>query len=117
MKLNILLSCQSYACDIIKVFILAVKDNKQVYPQIRGMKEGGTATFTCHSSGDTRWYYEEKGTMPITKPIWISDRLVIHNLHQTHSGYYYCYGLYTDIVTHFLARSRMDVFGRLIHSF
>ena len=91
-------------------------DNIQIFPQNRRVKEGGIATFTCRSSGHTKWYFEKEDTLPLSKPIWRSDRIVIRNVHKIHSGYYYCYGLYSDIVTHFVAKSKIEVYGAFINT-
>ena len=72
-------------------------------------------SFVCHSFGDTLWYFQENKTLPTKEPTWYGNRVIISEANITHSGYYYCYGLYSDLKNHFLAMSRLKIYSKLFY--
>lgn len=89
-------------------------DDRHIYPPVRRKNIGEKATFSCHSSGETRWYFQWAGTLPKSDPISRSDKLTINQVKLSDSGYYFCFGLDKSRHAHFLARSRLKIYGDLL---
>ena len=69
---------------------------------------GKSATFTCLSQGQTKWYFVSTSSNIIAQvPI-----LYISRVEFKHNGYYYCFGKYYGKESYFLAQARLKVHGK-----
>ena len=64
---------------------------------------------TCHSSGETRWFFNYK----YTESIHNGSVLVIESVRNNNSGVYYCYGQYHKKFKYFLAKAKVYIMGEL----
>lgn len=90
-----------------RISLSTVSDNLRITPPLK-VHRGDTVKLSCHSDGDTQWYYQSTNTFPIsTSPIF-----VIENATFRHTGQYFCYGLYSFHGSkHFLAQTSLKVYG------
>ena len=68
---------------------------------------GTSVSFTCNSIRDTRWYFRDITTPPISR----DNLLVIDPVELRHRGNYFCFGHYLVQPKHFIARARLQVYG------
>ena len=84
-----------------------VADYTRIKPSTLNIQAGNKGTMICDSNGDTRWYYNNVHT----KPISLKTIMVIKLVLLKHGGVYYCYGLYNHKSMHFLAKAILNVHG------
>ena len=70
----------------------------------------------CNSYGDTKWFYQDYSNtddrddfevlLISTNPV-----LTINSIKYMHSGFYFCYGVYPNTSSHFIAMRTLKVYG------
>lgn len=71
---------------------------------------------TCDSDGDTLWLFTYKYDPLDDERLVISTNPVLDlwNVQLMHSGFYYCYGLYPNNTSHFIAKRKLKVYGKFL---
>ena len=110
------LNCHNHTLMLLNNFMeifLVVEDNNMVHPTIIEAKVGEVVSFTCTSSYDPIWFFNDTNQLPLSynKEIEIKS-ITFHN-----TGWYICYGTYKKDAKHFVASAKLKVYGELLISF
>ena len=83
-----------------------------VYPTVIEAKVGEEVSFTCTSSHDTIWFFNDTKQLPLSynKEIKIKS-ITFHN-----TGCYICYGTYQNHAKYFVASAKLKVYGELLYN-
>lgn len=93
---------------------IKVKDDEKLGAKLWRVSIGRNISLSCNSRGATRWF--SKGPNSNVALGTQSNILIKREVNFGDNGYYYCYGQY-DIAgywaKHFIARTRLKVYGKL----
>ena len=88
------------------MFSIAVRDDNQIKPSMEVGDIGGNSTFTCQSSGNTSWFFNDLASKPI---LVNSAILTLFPVNYGSIGLYYCFGRYIKKKKIFLASANLVV--------
>ena len=98
-----------------------VSDDSKIRP-IHGKKTplGSQTIIYCDSEGSSKWMF--KTSIPQSNVSLnidfgqLSSTIYINRVKQIHTGEYYCYGQYHESSKHFVAISRLKVYGECMQA-
>lgn len=74
---------------------------------------GSNITFYCNSSNGVIWYYQYFRSMNSLQIIHDDNNMFQReSVRYYDSGYYYCYGSYSNSSKHFIAMTQLNVHGK-----
>ena len=98
----------------LKQYYILDEDNNQVSPPEMRVNVKGQASFYCHSSGDTMWFFGQNIVHNNPKMSIDNKTLTFDEVDLRHIGKYLCYGLYPSSTIHFVAKTMLYVYGEPI---
>lgn len=88
-----------------------VQDDSKIYPSKQKTTSGGNVTFYCNSS-NAIWYYQYFRNINSWQFIIVGSMLERKLVRYSDTGYYYCYGSYSNSSKHFIAITQLNVHGK-----
>ena len=95
-------------CSIHINILIEVNDDL-ISPKPTREKAGSSIMFHCENAMNVYWFFEKKDHYPKSGQIEEGDSYFIPSLTSHHSGYYFCFGKYSNRIEHFIAKTQITV--------